>query len=274
MILHACSLANDADRIIIRCDDTDVLVLLVYYFSRGQLNEHVYMYAGHSGKERYIPVHIIADQLGPTVCQCLPAAHALTGCDTTCSLNRIGKKTAYSTLLKNADTLSALKTFHSDNLEDSITVARSYALHLYGKKGKEVGTLDELRYHLATTTDKAAAMLPPTEDSFKQHVLRAKYQTQIWCGSDIANQEVVDPVGHGWSSCSDGGITQIMFTQAAAPVEFRKLTHLYCTDKDCLDEKKCPCLLAGLWCIEACCCKKCQNQYNIPEGGDEMEMNI
>jgi hypothetical protein len=59
------------------------------------------MCAGHSGKERYNPVHIIANELGQTVCECLPAAHALTGCDTTCSMNRIGKKTAYSKLLKN-----------------------------------------------------------------------------------------------------------------------------------------------------------------------------
>ena len=119
------------------------------------------MYAGHSGKERYIPVHRIANELGQTVCECLPAAHALTGCDTTCSMNRIGKKTAYSKLLKNVDTLSNLKTFHEDNLlEDSVAVARSYALLLNGKKGSDMDTLDELRYIIATTTDKSASMLP------------------------------------------------------------------------------------------------------------------
>jgi len=30
-----------------------------------------------------------------------------------------------------------------------------------------INTLDELRYVLATTTDKTAGMLPATEDSFK-----------------------------------------------------------------------------------------------------------
>ena len=48
MILHASSLSRDHERIIIQCDDTDVLALLVYYFSRGHLTDHVYMYAGHS----------------------------------------------------------------------------------------------------------------------------------------------------------------------------------------------------------------------------------
>ena len=68
MIIHASSLSRDLERIIIRCDDTYVLVLLVYYFSKGHLTDHVYMYAGHSGKERYIPVHRIANELGQTVC--------------------------------------------------------------------------------------------------------------------------------------------------------------------------------------------------------------
>ena len=91
MILHASSLSRDHEKIIIQCDDTDVLVLLVYYFSRGHLSDHVYMYAGHSGKERYIHVHRIANELGQTVCEC--------------SMNIIGKKTAYSKLLKNVDTV-------------------------------------------------------------------------------------------------------------------------------------------------------------------------
>ena len=133
-------------------------------------------------------------------------------------MNRIGKKNAYSKLLKNVDTLLNIKTFHENDLEDSVAVARSYALLLYGKKGSDMDTLDELRYIMATTTDKSASMLLPTEDAFKQHVLRAKYQTRIWCNSHMPNEEVIEPVGHGWSACDDGGITQTMFTHASAPV--------------------------------------------------------
>jgi len=63
--------------------------------------------------------------------------------------------------------------------------------------------------------------LPPTEDSFRQHVLRAKYQTWIWCESHITNQEVIEQVGHDWSACDSGGITQTMFPKAPSPVEVR-----------------------------------------------------
>jgi len=196
------------------------------------------MYAGHSGKEQYIPVHCIAKELGPVVCASLPAAHALTGCDTTSSLNRIGKKSAYSKLVKYADSLTKLSSFHDNDLDGSVAAARKFVLLLYArKKGKDINTLHELRYVLATTTDKTAAMLPPTKDSFKQHVLCAKYQTRLWCQSYTASQEVVEPVGHGWSAC-DGGIVPIMFVQAPAPIEVRDLTHLYCIDKDCQNAQK------------------------------------
>ena len=121
------------------------------------------MYAGHSGKERYIPVHDIVDKLGPTVCGSLPAAHALTGCDTMCSMNRIDKKTASSKLVKNIDSLTDLTTFH----ENDGNIAQVFALLLYGKKEKDVQTQEEMHFLMATTTNKAASMLPPTEDAFK-----------------------------------------------------------------------------------------------------------
>jgi len=123
-------------RVIIRCDDTDVLLLLLHYYSKGGLNGEVYiMHAGHSGEmttnERYIPIHQLADKIGQKVCACLPAMHALTGCDSTIALFRIGKRTAYSTLVKNTDNVSGLETFHTSS--GYLQSPRAYALLLYGK---------------------------------------------------------------------------------------------------------------------------------------------
>lgn len=48
ILLHAIHLARAHSRIIVRCDDTDVLVLLIYYCAKGMLeNCKVYMNAGH-----------------------------------------------------------------------------------------------------------------------------------------------------------------------------------------------------------------------------------
>ena len=50
MILHATDRVRNQIRVIVRCDDTDVLVLLLYYFGKGLLPKEVYMHAGHSGR--------------------------------------------------------------------------------------------------------------------------------------------------------------------------------------------------------------------------------
>jgi hypothetical protein len=280
ILLHAVYL-SDHSRIIIRCDDTDVLVLLIYYWSKGLLSPEVYMHAGHSQKlvssERYISVHEIATPLGPDMCGCLPAMHAITGCDTTCAMYRIGKRTAYSTLSKNIDILNNLQQFHTTDTEACIESARQLVLLMLGKKARTLGpsdTLDDLRFLWATTTDKPASMLPPTEDAFKQHVLRAIYQVKIWCNSHIAKSEPIDPVGHGWDRNKDGDLQTTKFTKDSAPIEVRDITHLYCTDKDCTNPAKCPCTLASLECLDICSCKgDCENPKNKKRDDNEPETN-
>jgi len=95
-------------------------------------------------------------------------------------------------------------------------------------------------------------LFSPTDDAFKQHVLRAKYQCKIWCESHIANPDDSTPVGHGWSSCDGSELMPTTFTQESAPAELREMTHLYCRDGNCTDGQKCPCDFAGLGCIEVC----------------------
>ena len=136
LVLHAIMLSRDHPRIIIRCDDTGVLVLLVYYWSRGALADDVYMHVGHSekfvSKERFIPVHHISTKLGKAACKSLPAVYALSGCDTTSALYRLGKRTAYSALTKIADALQGLEAFQ--DVHTFLDTARRFVLLMHGKK--------------------------------------------------------------------------------------------------------------------------------------------
>ena len=117
-------------------------VILVYYYSLGLMGKEVYMHAGHVGtntnRQRYIPVHIISDKLGKNVCKCLPAAHALTGCDTTSGIFRIGKCTAYTKLLQNNLELTPLGSFANLAQNEAETVACKYAFLLYGVKKRKM----------------------------------------------------------------------------------------------------------------------------------------
>ena len=63
IILHTVSLSETCNNLVVPCDDTDVLVLLVYYCSAQMLSPTVYMHSGHSGKytnkQKFIPVSFI-----------------------------------------------------------------------------------------------------------------------------------------------------------------------------------------------------------------------
>ena len=275
MVLHAIHMSPSFERIILRCDDTDVLVLLLYYTSKGKITRNVYMHAGHNSKytnrERYIPVNNILQKLGLDFCECLPAAHAITGCDTTSSFYKIGKRIVYNKLVEHVKKHpAALKTFGlGDCVEDDIASARDFLLTIYSSKQDN---LDKLRYVLASTTDKPASHLPPTEDAFKQHVLRARYQTSIWCQSHLSYPVLVDPIGNGWTLTHNQTMEPTLYIREAAPVEVRDLTHLYCTDLDCNMSKKCHCVQSGLKCTEFCSCQSdCSNTCYEAGSSDESD---
>jgi len=109
----------------------------------------------------------------------------------------------------------------------------TFVLLLHGKKVKCQTSLDDLRYHLASTTDKPANQLPPTEDAFDQHVSQAHYQVQIWNQSRIPKPEMASPVGNGWRISESRELHPVYYTKESAPAEVRDITHLYCSDKTC-----------------------------------------
>ena len=277
MLLHAVHLSSSHQHIIIRCDDTDVLVRLLYYESTELLDSSVTMYAGHITQFRdrrgYIPICKIVTKIGKDLCLNLPAAHAITGSDTTSSFFQIGKRTAYSKLAEAVKSEpNVLKTFgHSDNITEEVSSAQTYILKLYSNKKTQCTNLDKLRYTLASTTDRSVAKLPPTEDTFIQHVKRARYQVSIWCQSHVQKPILWNPVGNGWKA-SDNGLVPVMHTKPIAPVQVRDLTHMYCTDSGCRENRNCQCRQSGLQCTEMCLCHcdDCQN-CAIPSDSESSE---
>ena len=265
MILHAIDFASRYERIIIHSDDTDVLVLVLHYINKDMLGSCVYMHAGHTtryiNRERYIPIVTISREIGHAMCESLPAAHALTGCDTTSSFAKVGKRTVYNKLVGySKQNPSALATFSQNDADGDVERATQFILHVYGSKEVDCTSMDQLRYLMATTTDVPAAHLPPTQDAFKQHTMRARYQTSIWCQAHVPCPTLGHPVGNGWKN--DGGyLKPVMFLNEAAPTEVRDVTHLYCVDHNCKENRNCHCRQAGLPCTELCSCQgdECRN---------------
>jgi hypothetical protein len=63
---------------------------------------------------------------------------------------------------------------------------------------------------LETVKDSTFVRLPPSDGTFKQHVLRSSYQTKIWLIAHIPKPAVASPLEHG---CKDGkfGLEPILF---------------------------------------------------------------
>ena len=71
-------------QVMVQTSDSDVVVLGVSAFvALGQQIDELWIAFGMRQRYRYIPVHDIVRELGPSKAFALPAFHALTGCDTT-----------------------------------------------------------------------------------------------------------------------------------------------------------------------------------------------
>lgn len=169
---------NNQNGIVVKSVDTDVLILLIYYFNKYIKNQYLrrqcslYIELGHGNKKRIISVSQIVENLDSQICNCLLPLHAITGCDTTNSFFKIGKKTAFDVFIKNKENCCDLEKIASVPIKEAFEIAAKFVLALYRNKNKSIKTLNELRYHLSMTSQKSASELPPTDDSFQQHILR------------------------------------------------------------------------------------------------------
>jgi hypothetical protein len=127
-------------RIIIKSPDTDVLVLCVHYFSKLQHTQESWFQTGTvsstKDRRRYIPVHEICSTLNPVFTNILPAAHAVTGCDTTSSLFGIGKRSVFKVLKENPDNFKDLSNLADCDVDVSVTAARRLVIKLHDSRGK------------------------------------------------------------------------------------------------------------------------------------------
>ena len=90
LILHTIYAAqNGSQRVVIHTNDTDVIVMAIYYASTDKLSGLQELWIP---TEQNLPVHEITAALGPLLCYRLPFFHSLSGRDTTSYPYYTGKK--------------------------------------------------------------------------------------------------------------------------------------------------------------------------------------
>ncbi|XP_033109669.1 uncharacterized protein LOC117110927 [Anneissia japonica] len=168
---------NCVGRLVVQSPDTDVLVLLTYYCHEMKAVQEIWFETGQVMKmldlRRYIPVHLIASQIGEDICK---------------------------------EKLKNLQTLKCDNEVKTISSSTEFVTALYDPALKFKGThksLNKLRVRMASTRCTLVSKLPPCEASFLQHVKRASWQTKTWCNSHVPKPELPKPIGNDGLACSE-----------------------------------------------------------------------
>ena len=186
-------------------DDTDLLVLLCYHASEDgyDLFFRPEPKANARGARAW-HVKKVKEQLGKEVCRNLLFLHAITGCDTTSRLYRVGKATA----LKKFENVLHLKeqanvfSCHSA-VSDVVTAGEKALVSLFrGKPGVGLNALRYQRYFekLASETSHIEPQnLLPAAAAARFHSLRVYLQVKQWQGEG-AGMSMED---WGWKVTND-----------------------------------------------------------------------
>ena len=221
-MLHArYEVENGAQNIVVDSPDTDVCVLLVHHFSAigcASIFFHTGCTCVHTDPSRYVPVHDIHSELTQSQLNVLLPVYCITGCDTCSFIRGKGKATAFRIMSNDSEQHVGLAEFGaSPTITKGISKSCVKLMgSLYGKK--ECKSLNSLRCEKAGRNAKPKN-LPPTDDSFQQHVKRCCYQLLIWRMALTANQELPDFTDFGYRFDTDGRLEHVLSTQSHAAPE-------------------------------------------------------
>jgi 5'-3' exonuclease len=257
-------------------EDTDLLILLCYYFRKNTAHSLYLMSEPKKGSlnpRQYLDIGKVREALGDTVCENILFIHAYLGCDTTSRVFGIGKGTGLK-LFKDNEMFQqeALIFGNKESTQDEVIAAGDRAMVcVYG--GKPSDNLNELRvakFHAKVTTNKTSLhprVLPPTSSASKYHSLRVFQQVQEWKGHKL------NPLDWGWR-IMDTRMIPVHSDLAAAPDYLLKLVR--CSCKGGCSDKRCGCRKLGLPCTFACrecrgICANADESVDVFEDADDSD---
>ncbi|CAC5391196.1 unnamed protein product [Mytilus coruscus] len=207
-MIHVADAVRDGfKKINIKTVDTDVIVIAISVFKNTEADEIWIAFA--TGKHfRYIPIHDIAQSLGPLQSRIIPTFHAFTGCDTLSSFAGRGKKTAWDTWNAFLEVSAAFRQMTdqpSTISRDSILpLLERYVVLLYHRT-IESNSVNEAREVFFAHKGRSIESVPPTREAFYQHAKRSVYQAGLILIQCLLLQPVLpSPDLYGWKKEDNG----------------------------------------------------------------------
>ena len=268
-LVRIASGASTDSHIKVVCDDTDVFVLLMYFYLTENMTVNVSMESPCAGRT-IIDIRQTALKQ-KHIAKYLPAVHALTGCDTVSYLFGIGKATALKALMGRHH-LNVLGQLGADE-DNLISEATAFIAACYGSKVE--GDMNTHRYQLwkskmansKITSAPKLKSLPPTHDAFVQHVHRAQHQVIVWKSATQSDPPDLDPIQYGWQEGENGATlypTTLPPDVSPAPVTILQLIKCGCSTSRPCSTRRCGCVSAQMSCSMFCCCNAgsdCCNEH-------------
>lgn len=197
-------------------------------------------------KKKQKPIHEV--ELPAVLRRNIITFHALTGCDTTSSFSRVGKKTAWKTFNKYPELLNNVMPGNTDAL--TLDHFEEFVCRLYGCDCSHVNKARHAMFLKA----KDPEGLPPTQNALRHHLRRVHHQVTVWMQAVVTTQLVPDPTeSGGWRKDQDGTcLTPILMSKESVPAACLQL--VTCGYKTKCSTAKCTCYIKGLVCTGACGC--------------------
>ena len=252
IFLHADDAVEaGSSSIIIRTNDTDVVVLAVVYAAKTKVQVYVSMGTSENNR-RYIDASEIAEKLGSEKCRALLLFHSYTGCDTTSFFRNFGKKrcwAAWDTYPELTSVLIRLTESSSDPEENDLLVMERFICLVYDKN-TELSEVNHLRQHLFASKMRQVGHIPPTKAALKYHLMRCILQARIWFQMNRKNVENLDPASYGWIR---NQLNQWKPLWTDLPPIGQSRVFVKCGCKDC-SNARCGCRKENLPCYIGCGC--------------------
>jgi len=194
--LHHVIEHRSVENISIRSNDTDVLVIFLYYLSQWETTVMIWLDSGLSSNNtrRYISINHLRDTVGKRFAEAIPGLHAFTGCDFTASFLNKDKTRPMDLVMSNElykDFFAALGS--EDPLSDTtVQACEAFVCHLYGKSNiKDVNTARhislQLTYAPKTPNNPLNAIkginpssMPPCSKVLKEKLQRTNFVASLW----------------------------------------------------------------------------------------------
>ena len=256
-------------------------MLLLALRRADQLGETAQLIMGTGERRRTVLLKPIYDYLGPQKSKALINWHALTGCDTTGHIQGKGKQTCFKAYLEaDVEALSAIEHLgEGDHPSESVIKGcETFLCSLFCPKDQKITKSSELRWYLfkQLKEDQGVEKLSPTPGAWREHILRAHLQANIWQQDLVSQPSIPESALLGWSE-SDGHLKPVLTRVSIAPESILQLVRCNCKQPDkragTLCHGRCSCKKANVVCTELCKCEaedRCNN-VNVLVPSDDIQ---